>query len=92
MQQPMSTDEGIGPVREVLRGALARYLGRAGRAEALIDARTDLLQLGPIDSQALVDIILEVEESSGRIFDPERLSLEGGITLDTIAGAFANGI
>jgi hypothetical protein len=78
-------------VLRMLTEALARKLGRAGASAAGIGRESKLLEIGIIDSQGLLDIILEVEESSGRVFDPMRLDLESGVTLGMLAGAFAAG-
>jgi hypothetical protein len=76
-------------VLRLLAEALAQRLGQAGAPAAEIGRESKLLELGIIDSQALLDIILEVEASCGRTFDPMRLDLESGITLGMLAGAFA---
>ena len=36
----------------------------------------DLIELGLVDSQALLDVILEVEQQSGCLFDAERIDFE----------------
>ncbi|MBW8268686.1 phosphopantetheine-binding protein [Caldovatus aquaticus] len=76
-------------ILRLLTEALARKLGEAGIPAAGIGEETDLLDLGVIDSQGLLDVILEVEESGGRTFDPLRIDFETGITLGKLAGAFA---
>ncbi|MBX6741581.1 MAG: hypothetical protein IRY87_05970 [Acetobacteraceae bacterium] len=74
-------------VLRLLTEALMRKLGRAGATMA-ISRESKLLELGIIDSQGLLDIILEVEASCGRAFDPMHLDLESGVTLGMLAGAF----
>lgn len=71
----------------LLSEALARKLGREGRS-ARIDPDADLIELGLIDSQALLDMILDVEASTGRMFNAEVLDFEGGVTLGRLAAAF----
>lgn len=71
----------------LLTEALARKLGGEGRA-ARIDTDADLVELGLIDSQALLDIILDVEASSGCMFDAEGMDFEHGVTLRGLAAAF----
>lgn len=74
-------------VLHLLTEALLRKLGRAG-ASAGIREESKLLELGIIDSQGLLDIILEVESNCGRAFDPMHLDLESGVTLGMLARAF----
>lgn len=78
-------------VLRLLTEALSRKLRQAGNPAARVDEGTKLLEIGIIDSQGLIDIILEVEEGSGRAFDPTRLDLERGVTLGMLANAFAEG-
>lgn len=53
-----------------------------------LDAGTELLAQGIVDSQELLDIILQVEQISGRDFDIERLDIEQGLTVARLAEAF----
>ena len=75
-------------VRRLLMEVLLRKLGEAGAAADGIDETTALIELGVIDSQGLLDIILEVEDGCGRMFDPMLIDLEGEVTLHSIAAAF----
>ena len=75
-------------VRRLLMEVLIRRLASAGISAAGIDETTALIDLGVIDSQALLDIILEVEDDCGRTFDPLRIDLESDVTLERIAMAF----
>jgi acyl carrier protein len=42
-----------------------------------------------VDSEDLVEIILEVEQQCGCEFNPESIDFEGGVTLGTLIGSFA---
>lgn len=75
-------------VRRLLIEVLLRKLGEARIPATGIDETTALIDLGLIDSQGLLDIILEVEEGCGRTFDPLLVDLEGVVTLERIATAF----
>jgi hypothetical protein len=48
---------------------------------------TKLVEIGLVDSMALLDLILEVE-NAGHVFQPEMLDLESGVSIRTIASAF----
>lgn len=72
-----------------LADALTRRLRQDGRAMPRIDPDTDLIELGLVDSQALLDMILDVEEESGRQFDADGMDFESGVTLRRLAAAFA---
>lgn len=74
-------------VHAVLAEALARKLRDAGRIVA-VARDTALMESGLIDSQDLLDLILEVEERCGRVFDPECFDGGDAITLAKLAGAF----
>jgi len=76
------------PPLTLLTDALARRLRQNGRTTSQIDPDTDLIELGLIDSQALLDIILEVEQGSGRMFDADGMDFESGVTLRRLAAAF----
>jgi len=72
-----------------LRQALARKLEAAGGRPVVVEESSNLLEIGVVDSQGLLDLILEVEESCGLMFDPARIDLESGVTLGVLAQAFA---
>jgi acyl carrier protein len=76
-------------LRAIVIEALQRKLREAGRHEVAITGGTNLLELDIVDSQGLLDIILEIEARCGRQFDPEGIDFEGGITLDSLTQAFA---
>ena len=73
----------------LLAETLARRLRKDGRAAPRIDPDADLIELGLIDSQALLDMILDVEQELGWMFDAEGMDFEGGVTLRRLAAAFA---
>jgi hypothetical protein len=77
------------PPLTLLTDALAQRLRREGRTAPRIDADADLIELGLVDSQALLDMILDVEQGSGQLFDAEGMDFEGGVTLRRLAAAFA---
>lgn len=76
------------PVLQVLGEALRRRLGGAG-GKGRIEYDTDLIETGILDSQALLDLVLEVEQRTERLFDAEAIDFEHGVTLRGIAAAFA---
>ncbi len=59
----------------LLSATLTRLLGKSGRSIKVEDD-TDLIERGVLDSQALLDLILEVENHSDRMFDAERIDFE----------------
>ena len=69
--------------------ALARRLAQDGRSAPKVDADIDLIESGLVDSQALLDIILEVEGAGGWMFDADGMDFERGVTLRRLAAAFA---
>jgi acyl carrier protein len=73
----------------LLTEALARRLRQDGRAAVRIDPDTDLIEQGVVDSQALLDMILDAEQGCGRSFDAEGMDFESGVTLRRLAAAFA---
>ncbi|HEY3847612.1 MAG TPA: hypothetical protein VGL95_10910 [Acetobacteraceae bacterium] len=77
------------PPLTLLTDALAQRLRGEGRATPRIDADADLIELGLVDSQALLDMILDVEQGSGQLFDADGMDFEGGVTLRRLAAAFA---
>ena len=54
-----------------------------------VDASTQLLDVGLVDSKDLLDIILEVEQRCAVEFDPTRISFEGPLTFGSLVTAFA---
>lgn len=89
MQQDVMTLAVNNPPLNLLTDALARRLQQNGRATARIDPDTDLIELGLVDSQVLLDMILDVEQGSGRLFDADGMDFESGVTLRRLAAAFA---
>jgi acyl carrier protein len=79
------------PALPLLADALTRRLQRDGRSLSRIDSDTDLIELGLIDSQALLDMILDVEQESGQMFDADGMDFEGAVTLRRLAAAFHPG-
>jgi acyl carrier protein len=71
-------------ILELLTPRLSRSRFRNG-----VDASTQLLEVGLIDSKDLLDIILEVEERCAVEFDAERIDFESGLTLGSLISAFA---
>jgi len=76
-------------VLHLLTDALARKLQQSGHAASRVDADTDLIAVGLLDSQGLLDMILDAEEGSGHMFDAEGMDFEHGVTLRRLAAAFA---
>jgi acyl carrier protein len=77
------------PILLLLTDILRRQLGRGGRAMR-IETDVDLIERGVLDSQGFLDLILEAEQKSDRMFDAERIDFEsGGMTLQRLAAAFA---
>jgi acyl carrier protein len=76
-------------LRTIVIEALQRKLSETGRPEVAITGGTKLLELDIVDSQGLLDVVLEIESRCGRQFDPEGVDFEGGITLDSLTQAFA---
>ncbi|HTW71103.1 MAG TPA: phosphopantetheine-binding protein [Acetobacteraceae bacterium] len=76
------------PLLRLLRDALARRLRQDGRNASRIDPDSDLIELGLVDSQGLLDMILDAEEGSGQMFDAEGMDFETGVTLRRLAAAF----
>jgi acyl carrier protein len=88
VQQDLMTIATDHPPLILLTDALARRLRQNGRATSRIDPDADLIEQGLIDSQALLDMILEVEQGSGRLFDADGMDFESGVTLRRLAAAF----
>jgi acyl carrier protein len=70
--------------------ALFRRLRQEGGTAPRITPDADLVELGLVDSQALLDIILDVEQQSGALFNADRIDFESGMTLRHLAAAFAD--
>jgi acyl carrier protein len=77
-------------VRSAVLGALGRTLSASGRGADDIDEQSRLLELGLIDSEDLIEIILEVEQQCGCEFNPEQMDLEAGLTLGELISAFVS--
>jgi acyl carrier protein len=75
-------------VRLAVLGAVRRTLSASGRGRNDIDEQSRLLEHGLIDSEDLIEIILEVEQQCGCEFNPEEMDLETGLTLDGLISAF----
>ncbi|HEY1935348.1 MAG TPA: phosphopantetheine-binding protein [Acetobacteraceae bacterium] len=88
MQHDVSNITANNPPLTLLTDALSQRLRQEGRGASGIDPDADLIELGLIDSQALLDMILEVEQESGRMFDADGMDFEGGVTLRRLAAAF----
>jgi acyl carrier protein len=73
---------------EILQSALSRMIAEKGRPLSGIDDKTDLIEVEAIDSEALINLILEVEERSGLRFRPDRIDFETGLTVQKLANAF----
>jgi acyl carrier protein len=78
---------GNGLIHASIIAALQRKLDHGVRADE-IDDDSDLVNLGIVDSIGILDILLEVEATCGIEFDPERLVLEGGLTVSKLVAAF----
>jgi len=72
----------------LLTDALTLRLRQEGRTAIHIDPDTDLIQVGLVDSQALLDMILDCEQGSGQMFDADGMDFESGVTLRRLAAAF----
>lgn len=75
-------------VRSAVLRAIRRTLSASGHDRSDIDEQSKLLELGLIDSEDLVEIILEVEQLCGCEFNPEQMDLEAGLTLGGLSSAF----
>jgi acyl carrier protein len=88
----MSTSNS-GSKSEIIRSTVltvlaSRLVGRSFGGK--VDASTQLLELGLIDSKDLIDIILEVEERCAVEFDPAHIDFESGLTLGGLINAFVS--
>jgi len=86
MSDPSSKSEII---RSTILAMLTPRLSRPEVGERGIDASTQLVELGLIDSTDLLNIILEVEERLAVEFNPEYIDFESGLTLGSLVSAFA---
>jgi acyl carrier protein len=76
-------------VRSTILRSLARKRRQAPHGFGEVDDQCDLLALGLIDSEDLVDLILEVEEECKCEFNPEAIDTANGLTLRSLISAFA---
>lgn len=88
MQHDVTNLTAANPPLALLTDALSQRLYQEGRGAPRVDPDADLIELGLIDSQALLDLILDVEHGSGRMFDADGMDFEGGVTLRRLAAAF----
>jgi acyl carrier protein len=75
-------------VRDTILSLLASLPSRLDLDERDGSVSTKLLEEGLIDSTNLLDIILEVEMRCAVTFNPERISVEQGLTLGSLITAF----
>jgi acyl carrier protein len=75
-------------VRSVVLRALMGKLDAAGRGRNDLDDGSKLLELGLVDSEDLIEIILDVEVQCGCEFNPQEIDLETGLTLGNLIGSF----
>ena len=75
-------------IRATVLAAVQRKLDYGALPTNAVGDDADLVGLGVIDSLALLDVLLEVEDACGREFDPDRLELEGGLTIRKLVAAF----
>jgi acyl carrier protein len=85
---PVLADDGV---LAIVIAVLRKKLNTVYAAAYKLDAMTKPFDIGVVDSQDFMDLILEVEDRCGGFFEPDRLDLEGGVTLGQIAGAFRIG-
>lgn len=76
------------PVRSTLIRALLRKLSSQGHDASALDHESKLLEVGLIDSEDLIEIILEVEEQCTCEFNPDEIDLENGLTLAGLTRCF----
>jgi acyl carrier protein len=89
MPHDMTISASDNPPLTLLVNALTLRLRQSNAAPPRVDPDSDLIELGLVDSQALLDMILEVEQESGRMFDADGMDFEGGVSLRRLAAAFA---
>ena len=87
---PDSISSDPGAVRVAVLRVLRRLLSSSGRSSGRIDDSTKLLEIGLIDSEDLIEIILEVEQECGCQFDPNETDLENGLTLGGLIASFVS--
>lgn len=90
MPQDVASLGSTTPIQHLITDALAQRLRQDGRAIPRIDPDADLIDLGILDSQALLDVILDVEQRSDRLFDADGMDFERGVTLRRLAAAFSS--
>jgi acyl carrier protein len=78
------------PLQQIITDSLAQRLRQDGRSMPRIDPDADLIDLGVLDSQALLDVILDVEQRSDCLFDADGMDFERGVTLRRLAAAFTS--
>jgi acyl carrier protein len=76
-------------LRALVLDALGAKLAENGHGRVDFVDSSDLLELGVMDSQDLLDVILLVESQCAREFNPEGIELEGGLTVRKLINAFA---
>lgn len=78
-------------INEAVRATILHTLmdkGGPAKRTAEIGDECNLLDLGLIDSEDLVEVILEVEERCRCEFNPEAIDIENGLTLKNLVAAF----
>ena len=76
------------PVAAVVRQVLSHKLAAAGHPSNELAPSAKLLELGLIDSEDLIEVILEVEERCQCEFDPTDVDMESGLTLAGFVRSF----
>jgi acyl carrier protein len=76
------------PIELKVRQILAERLDAAGWSDFRLTDETKLLDLGIIDSEDLIEMILEVENYFECEFDPVEIDLESGLTLSGFVKSF----
>ena len=66
---------------------LRAFLQERANGRALSDD-SDIFALGLVDSMALLDVVLQVENQTGLTFSPDNIDFEKGVSVQSIAGAF----
>jgi acyl carrier protein len=75
-------------IRLVLLEVLGPRLGRTQSGTVADPASGELTDLGLVDSSDLLDVVLDVEQRCGVIFNPERISFDSALSLEGLAAAF----
>jgi acyl carrier protein len=86
----MANESNNEAIRSAVLSTLRRTLSASGHGWNDIDEQSRLLELGLIDSEDLIEIILEVEQQCGCEFNPEQMDLEAGLTLGELISAFVS--